>query len=400
MSAPLPPAALRDAAGPAAAAVESPEAELPATTRQVVFPRAGTIEVREAALPAPGPDDLLLRVVLVGVCATDLHLLAGHIGDPFPLVPGHEFVGEVAAIGATAAARRGLAVGDPVAVEMLLPCRSCARCREGRYNLCEADDPAGGHARGRQLGVNIPATVEPGLWGGYAQHLWVPAEAVVHRLPEGMPWRRAVLVEPLAVACRALTRGRLTPGEDVVVLGPGPVGLLAAAAARSAGAGRVVVIGTRENRLALARRFGADATVNLREEGSPEAVDAAVRRALGGGRPDLVVEIAGTPTAQQQAVRLVRRGGRVVLAGACGADAPVTFLADEDLLTREIDLLPSFLSAGGFEPAIRLLERGEHPFEDLVTHRVALEGVRSAYELIEGRTDDVVKVVVDPWAAA
>lgn len=375
-------------------------ADLPATTHQVVFPRAGAIELREAPLPQPGPGDLLLRVALVGVCATDLHLLAGHIGDPFPLVPGHEFVGEVAAIGRDAAERRGLAVGDAVAVEMLLPCRSCARCREGRYNLCEADDPATVSGPGRQLGVNIPATVEPGLWGGYAEHLWVPAEAVVHRLPDGLPWRRAVLVEPLAVACRALGRGRLAPGEDVVVIGPGPVGLLAAAAARSAGAGRVVVVGTRENRLALARRFGADATVNLREAGTAEAVDAAVRRVLGGRRPDLVLEIAGTPAAQQQAVRLVRRGGRVVLAGACGAAAPVTFLADEDLLTREIDLLPSFLSAGGFEPAIRLLERGEHPFEELVTHRVALAGVASAYDLIESRADDVVKVVVDPWAAA
>lgn len=375
-------------------------ASLPATTRQVVFPRVGSIEVREAPLPSPGPDDLVLRVALVGVCATDLHLLAGHIGEPFPLVPGHEFVGEVAAIGEAAARQRGLTVGDAVAVEMLLPCRSCARCREGRYNLCEADDPANGHAHGRQLGVNIPATVAPGLWGGYAEHLWVPAEAVVHRLPEGLPWRRAVLVEPLAVACRALARGRLMPGEDVVVIGPGPVGLLAAAAARSGGAGRVVVVGTRANRLALARRFGADATVDAREAGSDEAVDAAVRQALGGARPDLVVEIAGAPAAQQQAVRMVRRGGRVVLAGACGAAAPVTFLADEDLLTREIDVLPSFLSAGGFEPAIRLLERGEHPFEELVTHRVALEGVRSAYELIESRADDVVKVVVDPWAAA
>lgn len=391
MSASSPTAALRD---------ERRDDLLPATTRQVVFPRAGAIEVRETPIPAPGPGDLVLRVALVGVCATDLHLLAGHIGDPFPLVPGHEFVGEVAAIGEEAAARRGLAVGDAVAVEMLLPCRSCARCREGRYNLCEEDDPANGRAHGRQLGVNIPATVAPGLWGGYAGHLWVPAEAVVHRLPDGLPWRRAVLVEPLAVACRALERGRLAPGEDVVVIGPGPVGLLAAAAARSAGAGRVVVVGTRENRLALARRFGADATVNLRGAGSAEAADAAVREALDGARPDLVIEIAGTPAAQQQAVRLVRRGGRVVLAGACGAAAPVTFLADEDLLTREVDLLPSFLSAGGFEPAIRLLERGELPFEELVTHRVALEGVTAAYELIESRSDDVVKVVVDPWADA
>ncbi len=365
-------------------------------SRQVVFPARGVIETAEQEVPEPGPGDLVLRVALVGICATDLHLLAGHIGDPFPLVPGHEFVGEVAAIGEEAAAARGLAPGDHVAVEMLLPCRGCARCREGRYNLCEADDMALGLARGRQLGVNIPRTVAPGLWGGYAEHLWVPAEAIVHRLPPGLPWRRAVLVEPLAVAHRALARSRLAPGETVVVIGPGPVGILAAAAARAAGAGRVVVVGTRQSRLELARRFGADATVDSRAEDAA----AAVRRELGGEPADVVIELAGATAAQEEAVRLVRRGGRVVLAGACGADAPVRFRADEDLLTREIDLLPSFLSAGGFEPAIRLLERDAFPFEELVTHSFGLDEVAEAFALIESRAENVLKAVIEPGRPA
>lgn len=369
-----------------------PGTALPPTSRQVVFPSAGVIETAEQPLPAPGPDDLILRVALVGVCATDLHLLAGHIGDPFPLVPGHEFVGEVAAIGDAAAEARGLAIGDHVAVEMLLPCQVCARCREGRYNLCEADDPASGLRHGRQLGVNIPRTVAPGLWGGYAEHLFVPREAVVHRLPDALPWQRAVLTEPLAVACRAIARGRVAPGESVVVIGPGPVGILAAAAARSAGAGQVIVVGTRANRLELATRFGADTVVNSREADPVDAVSAA----LGGRLADVVIEIAGATAAQQQAVRLVRRGGRVVLAGACGANAPVTFLADEELLTREIDLLPSFLSAGGFEPAIRMLERGDFDYESLVTHRFGLGEVRAAYDVIERRDGGVLKAVIDP----
>lgn len=365
--------------------------ELPRTSRQVVFTAPGAIETAEQPLPALGPDDLLVRVALVGVCATDLHLLAGHIGDPFPLVPGHEFVGEVAALGDGASGARGLAVGDHVAVEMLLPCQTCARCREGRYNLCEADDPANGADRGRQLGVNIPRTVEPGLWGGYSEYLFVPREAIVHRLPAELPWTRAVLVEPLAVAQRAIGRARIRPGEDVVVIGPGPVGLLTAAAARAAGAGRVVVVGTRASRLELARRFGADITVDSRATDAVEAVTAAL-----GGLADAVIEIAGVTAAQEQAVRLVRRGGRVVLAGACGANARVGFRADEDLLTREIDLLPSFLSAGGFEPAIRMLERADFPFDDLVTHRFGLDEVAAAFRTIENREDDVVKAVIDP----
>lgn len=364
---------------------------LPDYATQVVFPAAGVITVERQPVPTVGPDDLLVRVALVGVCATDLHLLAGHIGDPFPLVPGHEFVGVVATLGSSAARDRGLAVGDRVAVEMLLPCGRCARCREGRYNLCDLDDGESGLPRGREMGVNIPRTVAPGLWGGYSDILYVPREAIVHRLPEEINWNRAVLAEPLAVAYRALHRGRVRAGETVAIVGPGPVGLLAAAAAADAGAARVVMIGTRHARLDLALELGADTVINSRE------VDpvVALRETLGGGA-DVVLEVAGTTGAQQQAVRLARRGGRVVLAGACGAANPVTFLADEDLLTREIDLLPSFLSAGGFEPAIAFLSRSELPVERIVTHRFLLADTASAFATVGERADGVVKAVLVP----
>ncbi|GAA1917699.1 zinc-binding dehydrogenase [Microbacterium aoyamense] len=363
------------------------------TARQVVFDGVGAVRIDSIGLPSLGHDDVLVRIAMVGICATDLHLLAGHIGDPFPLVPGHEFVGEVAALGDGARVKRGIAVGDHVAVEMLLPCGACARCREGRYNLCEKDAPASGRDGGRQYGVNIPRTTAPGLWGGYAEYLFAPDAAVIHTMPSGLPWDHAVLVEPLAVAHRALARGRLRPGEDVVIIGPGPVGLLAAAAARASGAGRVIIVGTRPSRLALARRFGADAIV---DSTTVEDLPGAVRDVLGGQLPDLVVETAGVVNAQVDAVRSVRRGGRVVLAGACGAGQTLGVLADEDLLTREIDVLPSFLSAGGFEPAIAQLNRGEFPFHELVTHRFALDDVERAFSLIESRADGVVKAVLEP----
>lgn len=363
---------------------------LPSVSRQIVFTGPDRIETAEQDLAAPAGDDLVLRIRAVGVCATDLHLLAGEIGDPFPLVPGHEFVGEVAAVGPHS--RHGVSVGDHVAVEMLLPCTRCARCREGRYNLCVGDDMSQGLSRGRQYGVNIPRTESPGLWGGYAEHLYVPSEAIVHRLPKRMPWRRAVLVEPLAVAQRAVARGRVTAGDRVAVIGPGPVGILAAAAARESGAASVVMLGTRPERLETATRFGADATVSIRSSGDPvpDASDAL------GGPADVVIEVAGVPDAQQLAVTLVRRGGRVVLAGACGDGAQVTFLADEQLLTREIDLLASFLSAGGFEPAIASLARNAYPFEDLVTHVFSLDEVEEAFSLIRSRGDGVMKAALAP----
>ena len=353
----------------------------------------GVIELDDIPSPPPHPGELLMRVSRVGICATDLHLLDGHIGDPFPLVPGHEFVGEVAEIGADASSRCGLAVGDRIVVEMLLPCGVCPRCREGRYNLCDRDDPAGGYPVGREYGINIPRTHGSGLWGGYADILTVPATAIVHRLPQTIPWDVAALVEPLAVAYRAVERGRVSPGDTVVVIGPGPVGLLIAAAARSAGAAQVVMVGTRPSRLELATRFGCDAVINSRET---DDVAGAVRDALGGVLADVVIEIAGVAAAQRQAVTLVRRGGRVVLAGACGGGVGVEFLADEQLLTREIDLLPSFLSASGYEPSIAALEQSAFPYGELVTHRFPLDEVEAAYALVRGKADDVMKAILVP----
>lgn len=359
--------------------------------RQVVFPRVGVVELDEIAAPEVGPGELLVRIRRVGICATDLHILDGHIGDPFPVVPGHEFVGDVAAIGAEAAVERGLVVGDRVSVEMLLPCTACARCREGRYNLCLRDDPSEPGFRGGQYGINIGRNRAPGLWGGYADLLIAPAAAIIHRLPDNIEWDVLALVEPLAVAFRAVARARVEPGDSVVVVGPGPVGMLIAAAARTAGAGRVVMVGTRESRLRTASAFGVDATVLTGDDAA-----AHVRDALGGVDADAVIEIAGTPVAQQLAVSLVRRGGRVVLAGACGAGARVGFLADEDLLTREIDVLPSFLSAGGYEPAIAAITRGDYPYGDLVTHRFPLEDAATALELVRSKQDNVMKAVLVP----
>jgi threonine dehydrogenase-like Zn-dependent dehydrogenase len=175
----------------------------------------------------------------------------------------------------------------------------------------------------------------------------------------------------------------------VVVIGPGPVGLLISAAAKIAGADHVTMVGTRDNRLDLSTRFGADVTINSRT--TPD-----LPRAIAdlGGLADVVVEAAGVPAAQSQAVTLVRRGGRVVLAGACGWTADVTFGSDRDLLTREIDVLPSFLSAGGYEPSIAALSVGAFPFAELVTHRFALEEVREAYDVVRGKQDDVIKAVL------
>ncbi|UOQ55963.1 alcohol dehydrogenase catalytic domain-containing protein [Leucobacter allii] len=362
------------------------------TAQQIVFTAPGTIEVQTNPVPVVGDDDLLVRVRRVGICATDLHVLDGHIGDPFPVVPGHEFVGEVARIGERARTARGLEVGDHVAVEMLLPCGTCDWCRRGEYNICAEDDVVNG-GPGRQYGISLTQAQAPGFWGGYAELLFVPRGAIVHCLDPAIPWDAAALVEPLAVACRCVARGGVSLGDDVVIIGPGPVGLLAAAAAREAGARRVILVGTRDERLARGAGFGVDAVINTRSSDDPIAE---LRGLLDGRLADVVIEIAGVAEAQQQAVRMTRRGGRTVLAGAIGSRVPVAFLQDEDILLREVEIVASFLSAGGFTPAIGLLARAEYPFAELVSHRFPLERAAEALDLVRGKRDGVMKAVLLP----
>ncbi|KAB1946782.1 zinc-binding dehydrogenase [Brevibacterium linens ATCC 9172] len=224
-----------------------------------------------------------------------------------------------------------------MAVEMLLPCHACDQCRRGRYNLCELDDRSVA-AVGRQYGINIPAHTSPGLWGGYSEYVFVPQEALVHRVPDSLSRDRASLVEPLAVAFRAVDRAGVDPGDSVAIIGPGPIGLLTVAAVRARGAGTVVVTGTREARLAIATRFGADAIINVHHN----AVPTAVRELLPKGA-DVVIETAGQASAQEESVHLARRGGVVVLAGACGSRVPITFHQDEDILPVERDRHPRFV---------------------------------------------------------
>ncbi|QAY63714.1 hypothetical protein ET495_11175 [Xylanimonas allomyrinae] len=358
---------------------------------QVVFPARGQVTLERTPAPVPGRGELVVRISSVGICATDLHLLDGHIGDPFPLVPGHEFVGVVDAVGPED--DRGLNTGDPVAVEMLVPCGRCDRCREGRHNLCELDDHALHPGAGRQMGVNIPRTAAP-YSGGYATHLLVPRAGVVHRVPDGLDLETAVLAEPLAVAVRAVERGRVGLGDRVVIIGPGPIGLLAAAAASAAGAAEIVVVGGRQERRALARAFGATATVT--ERGA--ALVANLRARFGGG-PDVVIEAAGAVEAQATAVQAVRRGGRVVLAGACGSGSVLALASDDMLLTREIDILPSFLAVGGYERSLGLLAQGRFPFASLITHVYPLSDVEKAFAAVRARTEGLTKAVLVPPAA-
>ena len=360
-----------------------------------VLTAARRIEIREFEKPELGPKDLLMKVRYCGVCGSDLHLWEGHWNPPYPMVLGHEFIGEVADAGGEALERRQLREGDQIAVEMIIPCHRCEWCRRGYYNLCVSDDRSTSPESGAQYGCNIPITRPPtALWGGYSQYLYVPENAIVHRLEKRVGWEEGALVEPLAVSVRAVKRGAVRAQESVVVVGPGTIGLLAVVAAKAAGAGPIILTGTRDSRLMVGEALGADGTVNITKVREPVEE---VKRLVGGPGADVVFETAGTPSAQAQSLKMARRGGRVVMVGLTGGEN-LTINPDAELLTGELDVRASFLSAHAYQDAIEIIRSGRFELEKVITHVHPLREVRKAFKRVMNREGGVIKALLDPWA--
>jgi L-iditol 2-dehydrogenase len=334
--------------------------------KAVVIERPGVIGLQELDAPVCGPGDVLVRSRAAGVCRTDLEVLRGELDRRwvrYPCVPGHEWSGEIAEVGEGV---DGLAVGDRVVCEGIIPCGRCRRCLAGDTNLCENYD---------QLGFTRV--------GGYGELVLAPSR-VVHRLPEHVSFEAGVLVEPASVVLRALERGRLAANESVGVVGIGTLGSLAVALARLAGPVRIVAYGIREEELEFARVLGADETVDV-SGGDPSL-----------GEHDLVVETAGAVPAVELATRLVREGGRVVLLGIAGEGRTLAGLPADRIALRDLELIGSVgYTSAAWARLVALLADRRVDLAPIVTHRFPLEKFAQAFELMENRTGIVAKIVLE-----
>lgn len=345
-------------------------------------------EFREFGLPEIGPDEGVLRVEAAGLCGTDYEQYAGHLaGTPWdvtPIIPGHEIIGWIERVGAAAAKRWKVKEGDRVVVEGIIACGHCFQCAIGKTTLCESN-----------LGYGLYRSVDepPGLWGGYASHMYLHPQALVHRVPGTIPRDVLSLFNPLANGVRWACEAPNTRfGETVVIEGPGQRGLLCAVAAREAGAGKVVVTGTSRDahRLALARRLGADATIDVDAEDPVEIV----RELTGGRGADVVVEVsAGATRPIVDAVDMVRRGGRIVLAGL-KSFKPVGELITDKIVINEIQLL-GVLSAGwvSIDRALEILARRGEDLAPLCTHMFPLAEADAAVRTLGRETGDDAEAV-------
>ncbi len=339
---------------------------VPATMRASVLRDVKDIEVQRRPVPSPGPHEVLIRVTAVGTCGSDTHYYEhGRVGDFVvrePLVLGHEASGVVVACGSEVSRHT---TGARVSLEPGVPCSRCTECRAGRYNLCP--------------GVRFFAT--PPIDGAFCEYVALH-EDFAHGVPEGLSDEAAALVEPLSVGVWACRKARVGPGSRVLVTGAGPIGLVAAQAARAFGAGEVVVTDVSSRRLELASRLAATATLDVRRTPVAEA----------GYEPDVLLECSGRPDAAAEAIRTVGRAGRVVLVGMGGDEMPLPLA---HVQTREIELTGTFRYANTWPTAIALVASGEVDLDRLVTHRFGLDDVADALT-VSGRDETAVKAVVRP----
>ncbi|NTW03520.1 MAG: alcohol dehydrogenase catalytic domain-containing protein [Oscillochloris sp.] len=326
--------------------------------------------VEEVPTPTPGPGQILVRVAACGVCHTDLHYI-DHGTPTFkapPLILGHEVSGTVAALGAGVT---GWREGERVLLPAVYSCGQCAMCRTGRENICD---------QMIMFGNNVD--------GGYAEYLLAPAKDVF-RLPEEIPLvEGSIIADAITTPYHAVVnRGQVKPGDWVVVIGCGGIGLNVVQTAAALGA-RVIAVDLADAKLAWATRLGATATVNPQRV---DRLDKEVRR-ITGAAADIAFEAIGNPKAQEQAFSCLRTGGRLVLVGF--SPHPMS-LNSGKVMYREMDIVGSLgCRPVDYPRVIELARRGQIKVAELVTHRFPLSEINRAFDAL--RAGDAIRAVIIP----
>jgi L-iditol 2-dehydrogenase len=356
---------------------EAPMIDIPKKMTALVLYEGGKFQIETIDVPQPEEDEVLAMVRAVAICGTDPKIIKGVFKGlwpkSYPAVIGHEWAGEIVRVGPHVRTKK---VGDRVAGEPHKGCGFCRMCLTGRYNICENyGNLEAGH---RHYGFTAP--------GAYAQYI-VCSEKTVHVIPESIPFEEATNVDTAGTALHGVKRGRLLPGEDVAVIGPGAVGLLSFQFAKALGAGRVFVVG-RKHRLQLAKEMGALAIDY--EAGDP--VQQVKERTEGRG-VDMAIDCAGTVDTVQQAVAMTKKGGRMVMNGFPPAPVP---LPVTQMVMDEKDLLGVRADPNTCEEAIPLIANGTVKIKPMISHLFPLVEFEKALKIFSERLEGAVKVIVRP----
>ena len=325
------------------------------SSRAAIYRGNKTFTIEQRTIPAPSPGEVQIEVAYCGICGTDLHIYLGHMDKRvgFERAVGHEMSGTIAAVGSDVAE---LKAGQRVVVRPLDHCGICPACTAGHDHVCH---------RLKFIGIDTE--------GAFQQRWNVPAHTI-HVLPDELPLRHAALIEPLAVACHDVKRGRVTMGDDVLVVGGGPIGLLVAMVSRHAG-GNVSICEINQNRLDYAERLGF-ATMN------PSSVDVAkaMHEATGGKGADVVFEVSGSQSGVDLMTAAAGTRGRIVMV-AIHATKPQIDLFQ--FFWRELEMLGARVyHREDYDQAMRLLGEGIVDCESFITDVRPLEAIQLAFEAL------------------
>jgi len=356
------------------------------TMQAVVCHGPEDYRLEQVPAPVPGPGEALVRVEAVGICASDLkcyHGAAKFWGDAnrpawaeTEVVPGHEFAGQVVALDDVASARWGVAPGDRVVAEQIVPCGVCRYCERGQYWMCAPHGMFG---------------FKRATPGAMAEYMVFPVEALVHKIDKSLPAAHAAFAEPLSCSLHAVERADIHFGDVVVVAGCGPIGLGMVAGAAAKSPAEVIALDMADDKLELAKLCGATRVINIRDN---DAV-AIVKELTDGYGADVYIEGTGHPSAVSQGLNVLRKLGTYVEYSVFGSDVTVDWSIISD--DKELDVRGAHLGPHCWPAAIRMLEAGALPMDRICSRQLPLSRFQEGLDLVADGTKSI-KVSLIPDA--
>ena len=342
--------------------------------KALVLTQYDRLDYQDVPQPQVGPEDVLVEVKACGICGSDVHGMDGSSGRRIPpIIMGHEAAGVIAGTGDQVS---GWEVGDRVTFDSTISCGTCHFCRRGRINLCD---------RRRVLGVSCNEFHQD---GAYAQYVPVP-QNIVYRLPDGLSFEHAAMVEPVSIAVHAVRRVPVDLNDTALVVGTGMIGLLVVQALRAAGCGRIFGVDIQPDRLQLACRLGADESFSPNDT---DVVEEVLKRTDGRGA-DVAFEAIGFAETVTTAIASVRKGGSI---GLVGNLTPQVDLPLQAVITRELTLYGSCASSGEYPACLEMIARGTIDVEALLSAVAPLSEGAQWFARLRRQEDGLMKVVLQP----
>lgn len=335
------------------------------------------LEYSDVPTPEIESNEILIKIKAVGVCGSDMELFAGDHPylkrgvTKYPLIPGHEWSGQVEKVGSEVS---GFKAGDRVTGDVSIGCGNCNMCKTGRFNLCPNRGVIGSY-KNRD--------------GAFAEYIKLPYRHV-YKLPDSISYEEAAMIEPAATAGYAVMKAKVGYGDTVLVIGDGPIGQLSLQCAKAAGASKVFVVGSWDEKLEVARATGADDVMNYKRDD----IVSRINELTEGIGVDVVIETSGNPKAFNQSLHTMRPGGKAVLLSIYTA---AEFMAEINwIVFKDAEVIGVLASCNAYKPTIALMESGRINVKPLITHKYPLEKAGEAIEMIKDRKECKIKVVLIP----